>query len=264
VLLKFAGLGGFGKEIHARARELSDAGYAPPVLGLINGFLMMRFLPGKPLSEVDINEEFINRVADYLAFRERRFPAHQGASLSELMQMIRVNTMEGLGEDWMEKVLDVLKLQSVPGSQRPVAIDGRMMLHEWLRVGETYVKTDGTDHHSDHFMPGCQDIAWDIAGCCIESNLAVGARERLIDTYGQLSGDGGLRERLTFYMIAYLAYRLGYASMAADTLHYSEDGPRFRRLAYRYGVLLKSLISQGYTNIQIETKEWIPAGSVRE
>ena len=43
------------------------------------------------------------------------------------------------------------------------AMDNRMFPHEWLATRRSYIKTDGTDHHDDHFYPGPQDIAWDLA-----------------------------------------------------------------------------------------------------
>ena len=49
-----------------------------------------------------------------------------------------------------------------------VAIDGRMLPHEWLETRMAIVKADALDHHDDHFFPGCQDIAWDIAGASVE------------------------------------------------------------------------------------------------
>ena len=89
-----------------------------------------------------------------------------------------------------------------------------MLPQEWLQTGSGYVKTDAVDHHDDHFFPGCQDIAWDIAGAAVEWGFPV---EALADRYLRLQADPSLRSRLGFYITAYKAYRLGYCTMATET-----------------------------------------------
>ena len=99
----------------------------------------------------------------------------------------------------------------------PVAIDGRMLPHEWIESGLRFIKTDGLDHHANHFLPGCQDIAWDLAGTMTEFGLDRGQSEQLIARYEALSGDRGTAARLPFYRVAYLrlAARVLQAGRAA-------------------------------------------------
>jgi hypothetical protein len=113
-----------------------------------------------------------------------------------------------------------------------------MLPHEWLRTAVGYRKTDALDHHDDHFYPGPQDIAWDVAGTCFEFGLADGARRGFIARYRRASGDLGIARRLPFFAVAYLAFRLGYATLAADTLGRTADASRFRRRSEHYRRLL--------------------------
>jgi hypothetical protein len=61
-----------------------------------------------------------------------------------------------------------------------VELDGRMLPHEWLITEAGYKKTDALDHHDDHFFPGAQDIAWDLAGAAVEFRMSPDA---LVDRY---------------------------------------------------------------------------------
>jgi hypothetical protein len=124
-----------------------------------------------------------------------------------------------------------------------VAVDGRMLPHEWLRTPHGILKTDAVDHHDDHFFPGPQDIAWDVAGFVSEFGLAEKAARGFTGEVAALSGDRSLRARLPFYRIAYLAYRVGYASMAARTLGPSRDGTRMAALVRRYRQQLRLAIA---------------------
>src|SRR5207237_6607621 len=90
-----------------------------------------------------------------------------------------------------------------------VALDGRMQPHEWLATGADLLKLDGLDHHCDHFYPGRQDMAWDLAGAILEFGLGAQASQRLLARYRVFSGDGGAKDCLPFYRAAYLAFRLG-------------------------------------------------------
>jgi hypothetical protein len=118
-----------------------------------------------------------------------------------------------------------------------------MLPHEWIRTPGGYLKTDAVHHHDDHFFPGCQDIAWDVAGTCLEFNLDPYQRRHLIERYRSLSRDSRIAARLPLHAITYLAFRLGYASLAASTLGQNSDGKRYARAALRYGELLRSELS---------------------
>ncbi len=118
-----------------------------------------------------------------------------------------------------------------------VAIDGRMLPHEWIRAGATFVKIDALDHHDDDFFPGCRDIAWDIAGLCVEWQLDAAAAACLVTRYERASGDR-VGHRLPFYETAYAAYRMGYARLAGACVDAAESR-RFARLEHQYADRLR-------------------------
>jgi hypothetical protein len=94
------------------------------------------------------------------------------------------------------------------------------------------------DHHDDHFYPGPQDIAWDVAGTCLEFGLDGEARRGFLARYVRESGDAAIAQRLPYHAVAYLAFRLGYASLAAESLGDDPDAARFRAETLRYRALL--------------------------
>jgi hypothetical protein len=158
--------------------------------------------------------------------------------------MVATNAREGLGGDWLSTLEGRLSGSVANWCERSVALDGRMFPHEWVETGSGYMKADALDHHDDHFFPGCQDIAWDVAGTCLEFDLDPGARRRLVERYRALSRDRTISARLPSHAITYLAFRFGYASLAASTLGDTPDGRSFSTAAKRYSLLLRRELSQ--------------------
>jgi hypothetical protein len=229
-MLRFAGLGGVGQRRLARARTLADAGLSPHPLRLAHGFLALELVPGTPLARGEVDAELLERMARYLAFLRERLALPE-ASRTGLDEMIRVNLSAAGLEAWADNLHD-------PADGPPVAVDGRMLPHEWLRTGRGYLKVDALDHHDDHFFPGPVDIAWDLAGAMIEFEMSPEARHALVDRYRRLSGDRTVAGRLAYYTVAYLAYRIGYASLAAEVLRGTPDGDGFERMRRRYESVL--------------------------
>jgi hypothetical protein len=154
--------------------------------------------------------------------------------------MIATNLEEGMGQSWSESLLDY------PGgewTERGIALDGRMLAHEWIRSSTGYIKVDALDHHDDHFFPGCQDIAWDLAAAAFELDLGDHGRDILVQRYRSIGGDRTIVQRLPFYTIAYLAFRLGYTTLASTTLGDSPDGRRFAEETRRYTGLIERELS---------------------
>ncbi|MCL5742779.1 MAG: hypothetical protein M1541_02455, partial [Acidobacteria bacterium] len=222
-LWKFAGLGRYGRARLERARRLAGFGFGPSVAGLQNGFLITEFLAGRPLSENDVSERLLDAMARYLALLEREFPSAKPVPYDELRQIIAINA-PGVPVPADGAVRD----------GHTVAVDSRMLPHEWLETSGGLIKTDGIDHHDDHFFSGCQDIAWDVAGACVEFSLSDAAAEYLLARYESLTKDGHIRRRLPFYRTAYLSYRYGYASLAAQSLGDTAEGRRFEWLSAHY------------------------------
>ncbi|MGE5487043.1 MAG: hypothetical protein ACM3ZB_04385 [bacterium] len=210
-LLKFAGLGRFGRAKLERAERLWRAGFGPRPLGFENGFLRMEWVEGRPARK--ITPVLLEIMARYLDFLRSEYQGGQGASSEELRAVIRVNT----GREWMGEA---------PCGQ-PCRIDGRMLPHEWIETERGYIKADALDHHDGHFLPGCQPIAWDVAGAVVEFGLDAAAASRLAKACRSGSG-------LSFYIAAYSAFRAGYATLAARALDGTPEAERFAALAGRY------------------------------
>jgi hypothetical protein len=159
----------------------------------------MEWVPGERVREA--TPELAATVARYLCFLKEEFSGGEGAPVELLAEMIRVNT----GRDW-----------EGPLPEEPrCGIDGRLMPHEWIRTAQGFIKTDALDHHDDHFLPGCQSIAWDVAGAAVELGIDLG-------------------RPAAFYTCAYRAFRKGYATLAQKAITGTADAERFRLDAGRF------------------------------
>lgn len=239
VLLKFAGHGRYGRKKLARAAALAEAGFGLPAAGLYNGFLKTDFVAARPLSAGEVNQVLLDEMAGYLAFIKRSFPVAKGMEFDEFAQMASRNITLGLGQDWAQKAARLEDMKGIYAGGAPVEVDGRMLPVEWLLTKKGYKKADTLDHHSDQFFPSSQDISWDIASAIIEFDMNPMEQHYFISRYSALAKDAVSLERLRLYMVAYLAFRLGYVSFAADELASTPEGPRFKDLAWRYGARLK-------------------------
>jgi hypothetical protein len=233
-LWKFAGLGAHGGPRLARASALAEAGYVPSVHGLRNGFLVHDFAEGRPLRRRDLDKNGANRMAAYIAFRARAFPTGRAVRLDALREMVRVNLEEGLGPGCGAAAERLLGDRGLLEHAGTVAVDSRMMPHEWLDTPAGVLKTDAVDHADDHFFPRDQDPAWDVAGLAAEFALGAEGEGELANLVAQGARDPRLPLRVGFYAIAYRAFHLGYAELAMTALGQGDrDGARFRRRAMR-------------------------------
>jgi len=242
-LIRFAGLGRRGAALARRAAELAEAGFGPRPLGLAHGFLALGVIPGSPVRERHAPAALLDTAARYLAHLKREYPCDPGAGAAELVELAAANTAEALGEDWGERARAALLGQGGVWDAGAVALDGRMMAHEWIRTREAYLKTDALDHHDDHFYPGPQDVAWDLAGACVELGLPREAERYLLERYAAVSGDRDAARRLPAYRVAYLAVRVGYATLAMQALALTPEGQRFRRAVARYAARLRGALA---------------------
>jgi hypothetical protein len=244
MLMKFAGLGKYGRSKRERLDKFASLGFSPPALGLKNGFLLMPFISGRPVSRRDIiGTDLLGAMAAYLGGLKANFPVVESPSPDEMMEMMRTNIGEGIGGQWLAKLEKINGLYGALREGQPVALDGRMLPHDWIRTETGFIKTDGLDHHLDQFFPRSQDIAWDIAGACIEFGLDRRQRDFLLERYKTLTGDRSITLKLPYYTMAYLSFRLGYACLCADSLGASSDGRKFRDLAQYYATVLRRLLT---------------------
>src|SRR5690606_13663121 len=70
VLARFAGLGRWGRATLRRAERLADAGYGPPVRGLVDGHLLLSFVDARPVTGT-VPCALVRHAASYLAERAR-------------------------------------------------------------------------------------------------------------------------------------------------------------------------------------------------
>jgi hypothetical protein len=212
------------------------------VLGLRDGFLIHEFVAGRPLRRDDADPLLLRFAVRYLAHLRRRFVVGQSALLEPLVRMIDVNVTEGAGRHWRQKLGDLDRFLPMLSDVPAVAIDGRLLPHECLRTDAGILKTDALDHHDDHFMPGPQDIAWDVAAFGIEFGLPQRTFQDFAEEVARTSGDRDLPARLPFYAVAYVSFRLGYVTLGAEVLDGSPDGARMALLRHRYQRELRSAI----------------------
>ncbi|HKI01364.1 MAG TPA: hypothetical protein VKK31_05245 [Thermoanaerobaculia bacterium] len=228
-LLKFAGLGRYGREKLAMAEELERASLIPPVAGLRHGFLVGPWLEGvRPLPmapEVD-RLALLDAVARYLACRAARFavpPEERGATPVKLFEMLAFNAQRALGphaaagaKDWHGRLAEVARLE------RPVLTDNKMQAWEWLVTPEGKIlKADALDHHRANDLVGPQDPAWDLAGAAVELDLGEAELDLLADAVARRAGTPRAEPvQLGFYTAAYLAFQVGRHTLAAEALEH--------------------------------------------
>lgn len=244
LVLKFVGLGRHGVARLRIATRLADLGFAPEVLGLRHGFLGTRFVNGVPLDARSLERHDLERIGAYIAARPLVPTESAAKRLRELEHVADVNTAEALGDTAARELAGMRLAGEVRASVHAVAVDGRMQAHEWIRSGTRLMKTDGVTHWDDHFQPGPQDAAWDLAGAAIELQLDDASLAAVARAYVAATGDASIAERLPFYRAAYLACRLGYASLCRDSLGDTDDGRRFGALAAEYRDRLARAVSK--------------------
>jgi hypothetical protein len=214
---------------------LARAGFLPEVHRVENGYLLSDFVEGRPLSSDSATSALLDRVTAYLRRRRDAFPSNREAPIREIENMVRVNVEEGLGPYWSDRASAASRACRLAAEEGGTTeIDGRMLPHEWLETRDGFLKTDALDHFDDHFFPGSQNLCWDVAGFLTEFEIpqkyASCITSRLKYNH----------EQLRFYSIAYLSYRIGYCSLASETLGaYPADALRFRNLTARYRRRLK-------------------------
>jgi len=230
-VFKFEGHGCYGEQVRRREEMLSASEFGRPYLGREAGFGIHEVVNGIPAQSGDISPALLRHFARYCAWRSASFPAAASEDgLPQLETMASINCEQELG------FAPELHLEI----EHPVVCDGRMQPHEWIAAGGgRWIKLDASTHGDDHFFPGPTDIAWDLAGLCVEWELNAECRNFLFEEYSRLSGDRP-HTRLTGYELAYAAFRLGWSRMAAASVAGSfdehlllQDAERYRRALVR-------------------------------
>jgi hypothetical protein len=242
-LAKFAGLGEHGAAKARRAGLLTAAGFCPPVAGLRHGFLIESWLgEGRPLEPARHERgRLLDRLARYLAFRARQFPAtrQDGASGADLLDMAGVNSAEALGAEAGAAVIERLaSLSRAVPPGRPTAVDGRLHAWEWIATPDgRLLKTDAVDHAYGHDLVGCQDIAWDLAGARIELDLSDDETAWLARAVERLDGGETPSSRLALHGAFYAAFQLGLWTVGQDDDRENRSRIAVHTERYRWALL---------------------------
>lgn len=228
-IFKFEGHGSYGEPVREREQMLASSGFGARYLGHEAGFGIHELVGGRLPDPAKPSRALLRHLANYCAWRARAFSATVSQeSILQLEHMAAHNIKQELG------FAPELRLEV----ERPAISDGRMQPHEWRELGgDQWVKLDASTHGDDHFFPGPVDIAWDLAGLCVEWQLAADHRDFLLSEYRRMSHDNP-GPRLEAYEIAYAAFRLGWSRMAAASACGTNDEARLLQDAACYRKVL--------------------------
>ena len=237
-LVKFAGLGETGARKLARARLLADKGFIQPVMGLCHGFLVQRWCMGRPLQQQEVHcDRFIEHLGKYLTFRTLYLPKSHlpGAPLSTLCEMAAANVQETMGSRAASRLKTRLDTATLSiAAMQPIDIDGRLHRWEWsLDAGENYLKADALDHSTGHDLIGFQDVAWDLAGACVEFDFSRSETDALRLIVSRNCGRDVEAKLQTCLEPCYSAFQLGLWVSARSEAAAAEV-PRLEETASRY------------------------------
>jgi hypothetical protein len=238
-LFKFEGHGHYGEQVGAREQLLSVSGFGTSYLGHQSGFGIYELVRGSQPGITDVSPALLSHMASYCAWRADTLAtsvSEEGARQLESMAAANVEGEFGFAPKMHLEL------------QRPAICDSRMQPYEWRRVGdEHWIKLDASTHGDDHFFPGPTDIAWDLAGICVEWQLSAACREFFLAEYQRLSGDNPAR-RVAQYEIAYTAFRLDWSRMAAGSVPGTADEARLLQDANRYRAILDRVLVTSATS----------------
>jgi hypothetical protein len=155
--------------------------------------------------------------------------------------------MEALGPA-ARRPLERSSALTAPMAPRRIATDNRLHAWEWLLSPDgQLLKTDAVDHCAAHDLIGCQDVAWDIAGAAVELDLTPDERQDLAARVGHGTDWPVATATLDFLQPCYLAFQLGYYTMAAAALAgVPEEQLRLETRARLYRERLAGTLAQGY------------------
>lgn len=246
VLWKFAGLaalpdgpGNAAETLYGELAARSAAEWAPMPLGVACGFVATPWITGEPLTRADGSPALLDHVGRYIAAAvgPALSSAEQEAAWERLNHLLYWNTREALGDAAAGRVRrwNEAARRWVREAAPPTYGDGSLAPHEWIRTEEgQVVKTDSCGHDWDHTVVGRQAFAWDVAGAMVEWGCDSATSVPLMDAL-RSAGLDVLPGALTFYRLAYAAFRMGICSLcAAACPHDPDEQARLRRAADGY------------------------------
>ncbi|HZV34836.1 MAG TPA: hypothetical protein VFB72_09715 [Verrucomicrobiae bacterium] len=239
ILWKFSGL----RECQTpKEAKVTTEGTVPP-LALFRGFIALPWIEGEPLSIDDGKKpDVVRQIARYIkaASKTPLTASEQAGAFERIHEMLYWNTKEALGADFAERVNGFAKTIRIDESG-PAYGDGRLAPHEWMRTREgKIVKLDSFGHDADHTMVGPQPIYWDVAGAIVEWQLP--SAQPLLSELEQ-AGIFLRPEVLSFYQMAYAAFRMGQSALCVDAWAFDEvEVERTREAFERYRQQLRDCL----------------------
>ncbi|AMY08039.1 hypothetical protein LuPra_01227 [Luteitalea pratensis] len=233
-LHKFVGYGTWGVTVGRRASRAADAGFGVPVFGVRDGYMRMaRVSPASTMSRRG-TWALAATVLKYLPWRAWAMQTGDRADTDALLGLLATNAREHFGGAHDTTLLQLERLARASAPRPAVVIDGHLSPWEWLTTPTGVVKVDTAEHGDDHFQPGPQDIAWDVAAVLGEFAWTSSERASLVERLAVALKDPSLAHRLRWMRPCYLAARMGYSAVAAESLGDTADGRGFGRQARRY------------------------------
>lgn len=250
VLWKFAGLhttehGQTAAEaVVARLERNAEAGFGPASFGAFRGFVALPWIDGTRHARADAADpEIARQIGRYIlhAVGPALTSEERHAAVTRLAEMLYWNTKETLGDSAAEQTR--FFAEAAHECEMPISYgDGRLAPHEWIRAADGQIfKVDDEGHASDHTLVGAQSLLWDIAGTWVEWDLDSRSAAPLLSELEQ----GGIRfdaEALTFYRLAYGAFRLGVLSIGSHQTTDTHEQIRIERAREFYVNQLTGLL----------------------
>lgn len=217
VLLKFEGFCGAPEAIDKSARA-----WGQHSLGARHGYRATFWLDGAPLTLDCVDDDMLGQIGRYITYvaGPTLTQPEQEAGLQRLADMLYWNTWEALGEGVAEQTRGWRdKVAALSPSASQCYGDGRMAPHEWIRTLEgeiAKVSKAGAGRARDHTCVGVQPVAWDLAGAIVEWELDGDAITTLLAAFYAAGGALIEQDALTFYRLAYAAFRMGQCHICAN------------------------------------------------
>jgi hydroxymethylpyrimidine pyrophosphatase-like HAD family hydrolase len=228
VLAKSVGWGWLSYHASLAADRLGD--FVPPLLGLRDGILFTRWVGTEawPPTSPAI-EEIAEKVPAYLAARVRQLSFGEDRTLGgmlgyrwtgrdAILAMLRKpygSLASRIGKNGLDRKLGAF------GPPRPVLVDGRMRVAEWVQDPSGVRKVDFEHHNFGGRQEDLSDPAYDLAGAIFALKLSHRAEERMLAQYIALTGDEGIRDRLLIFKLL-----VGQAEMDAAAAELRRSGSR--------------------------------------
>jgi hypothetical protein len=245
VLWKFAGLGPTAEATLGTLSARAEQGYAPEPLATFRGFVAMPWIDGQRLTRADSRaSDVLEHIGRYIVAAANK-PLSSGesaAAIARLKEIIDCNTAEALGHHWADRARDWAEYASI-GEGSSGYGDGHLAPYNWIRTSDGQIlKTDCEGHDSDHTIVGRQLLLWDVAAALVEWDLGVENAAPLLapirEAAVRLDWDA-----LTFYQIAYAAFRIGLSSLTVEVTADTNERSRLNKAVGFYRTKLETLLT---------------------